>query len=143
MAGITITISDKTLRAAVIALCAIFLVLGGSFLSSAGVFHPKYQILMFVPDAEGLHVGAPVKLDGVSIGNVRRVEIADKSADPNRSIELVLRIDKRFQNLIRDESSASLVRGSAPSGTRYVTIQRASSGPAIDSGGEIRALPEK
>jgi ABC-type transporter Mla subunit MlaD len=139
LTGITISISGKTLKVAVVALGAILLLLGASFLSSTGLFHPKYQILMFVPEAEGLHVGAVVKLDGVPIGNVRTVEIADKSADANRSIELVLQIDKRFQNTIRGESSASLVRGGSR-GDRYVSIQRAFSGPAIDPGGEVRAL---
>ena len=142
MGGITIRISDKTLKVALIVLCAILLALGASFLSATGVFQPKYQIVMFVPDAEGLHAGAPVKLDGVPIGNVRIVEFADKSAGSNRSIELVLRIDKRFQNVIRDDSSASLVRG-GPHGDRYVSVQRGFSGPSINPGGEIRVLPVK
>jgi ABC-type transporter Mla subunit MlaD len=142
MPGITIRISDKTLKVALILLCGILLTLGASFLSATGVFQPKYQILMFVPEAEGLHVGAPVKMDGVPIGNVRIVEFAAKSADSNRSIELVLQIEKRFQNVIRNESSASLVRG-GPLGDRYVSVQRGFSGPSINPEAEIRVLPVK
>ena len=37
-----------------------------------------------------------------------KVELADKSTDSNRRIEVVLRIEKRFQNMISDDSTASL-----------------------------------
>jgi len=142
MADITIRISEKSLKLAVIVLCAILLVWGAFFLSSTGVFRPKYQILMFVPEAEGVHVGASVRLDGLPIGNVSRVELADNSSDSNRRIEIVLRIEKRFKEMIRAESNASLARGGL-FGDRYVNIQRGFSGPSVNSGSEIRVLPAK
>jgi hypothetical protein len=51
------------------------------------------------------------------------VELAPNAADSNRRIEVVLRIDKRFQNLIREDSSTTLTTESLLGG-RVVNIRR-------------------
>jgi hypothetical protein len=98
MAEITIRISDKALKLSSVVFGAILVVWGLSHLLSSGVLEPKYQILMYVPDAEAVRVGAPVLLDGMSVGSISKVELASKSADSNRRIEVDLRIMKRFQD---------------------------------------------
>ena len=142
MAEITIRISDRALKLSGALLGVALLALGFSHLWSSGALRPKYQIKLFVPESEGLRLGAPVKLDGLQVGNVSRVEIANQSADSNRRIEVDLRIEKRFQNVIRDDSNASLVRASLL-GDRYVNIHAASTGVPIQSGGVIRFVPAK
>jgi phospholipid/cholesterol/gamma-HCH transport system substrate-binding protein len=142
MAEITIRISDKVLKAALVVLGAIFLVWGFSHLWSSGAFRPKYQIQMFVPQAEGVRVGAPVRLDGMLIGSVSSLELAHNSTDSTRGIEVLLRIEKRFQNMIRDDSTASLITGGLL-GDRYINVQRGFTGSPINSGGEIRVVPVK
>jgi ABC-type transporter Mla subunit MlaD len=97
---------------------------------------------MFVPEAEGVHVGAPVRLDGMPIGTVSRVELATSTADSDRRIQVALRIEKRFQSLIREDSNASLVREGLL-GERIVNIRRGFSGPPINAGGDIRVVPVK
>jgi ABC-type transporter Mla subunit MlaD len=116
--------------------------MGLSHLLSSVALEPKSQILMYVPEAEAVRVGAPVLLDGMSVGSISKVELASKSADSNRRIEVDLRIKKRFQAMIRDDSCASLLRGGLL-GDRYVNIRRGFAGPPINSGGEIRVLPVK
>jgi ABC-type transporter Mla subunit MlaD len=141
MGEITIRISDKALKVALVVLGVLFLVWGFGFWSS-GAFRPTYQIQMFVPEATGVLVGASVRLDGMPIGRVSRVELADKPSDSNRKIRLVLRIEKRFQNMIPDDSTASLVSSSIL-GDRNVSIQRGFAGSPINSGGEIRVVQVK
>jgi phospholipid/cholesterol/gamma-HCH transport system substrate-binding protein len=141
MAEITIPISDKALKVALAVLGALFL-LWGFGLWSSGAFRPTYQIQMFVPEAAGVLEGASVTLDGMPIGKVSRVELADKPSDSNRKIRLVLRIEKQFQNMVRDDSTASLV-SSGLLGDRHVGIQRGIAGSPINSGGEIRAIQVK
>jgi ABC-type transporter Mla subunit MlaD len=142
MAEITIRISDKALKVAGVILGAVFLVWSFSQVWSLGAFRPKYQIQMFVPEAEGVRVGTLVRLDGMPIGNASRVKLVANSADSARRIEIVLRIEKRFQNMIHEDSYASLVRGGLL-GERYVSIQRGFSGPPINAEGEIRVVPVK
>lgn len=142
MAEITIRISDKALKIVLALLAALILLWGFSALWSSGVFRPKYQIHIFIPDSQGVQVGASVRLDSMPVGRVSAVELAGNSADSNRRIEVVLRIEKRFKNLIRDDSTAALLREGLL-GDRFVSIRRGFSGPPIQPGGELRVVPVK
>jgi len=142
MAEITIRISDKALKIALALLAAVILLWGFSALWSSGVFRPKYQIQIFIPNSQGVQVGASVRLDGMPVGSVSAVGLAGKSADANRRIEVSLRIEKRFKDLIRDDSTAALLSDGLL-GDRYVSIHRGFSGPPIQPGGELRVVPVK
>ena len=142
MADITICIPVKAVKAAGVLLGAVFLLWGFSQLWASGVLRPKYQIQMFVPESAGVRVGAPVRLDGLPVGSVSTVSLAGNSADSNRRIEVVLRIEKRFEDLIRNDSAASLVTEGLLGG-RYVNIHRGFSGSPIPPGGEIQVVPVK
>lgn len=75
------------------------------------------------------------------VRTVTSVELAPNSADSNRRIEVVLRIEKRFQNLIREDSSAALTDGLL--GGKVVIIKRGFAGPPVSAGGRIRFVPVK
>jgi ABC-type transporter Mla subunit MlaD len=142
MAEITIRISDRILKVAGALLIVLFLLWGFSHLWQSGVLRAKYQLRLFVPAAQDLHVGAPVRLDGMPVGTVISVELAPNSADSSRRIEVVLRIEKQFQNLIREDSSAALMTEGLLGG-KVVNIQRGFAGPPVSAGGEIRVVPVK
>jgi len=142
MAEITIRISDRMLKVAGALLIVLFLLWGFSHLWQSGVLRAKYQLRLFVAAAQDLHVGAPVRLEGMPVGTVISVELAPNSADSSRRIEVVLRIEKRFQNLIRGDSSAALMTESFLGG-KVVNIQRGFAGPPVGPGGEIRVVTVK
>jgi len=142
MAEITIRISDRTLRILGIFLAAGLFVWVTSYLWASGIFTPKYQLLVYVPAVSGLGVHAQVKLDGLSVGSVAAIKLAEESASPERRIQLILQIDRRYQDAIRTDSIASL----APEGllgNRYVEIHRGFTGTVISANGEIPSLPTK
>ena len=141
MAEITIRVSDKVLKMAGAGLVAVILAWGMIQVKSSGLFEPKYEVRMFTPEASGIREGTPVRLDGLPVGKVSSVRLAGNSADPNRRIELTLRIEKRFQDSIRTESAASFLTEGLL-GERFVEIQRGFSGQVIGPQGEIRALKE-
>ena|GEM_PF-2071129 len=142
MAEINIRISDRVLKVVGTLLTVVFLLWFFSHLWESGVLRAKYQLRLFVPAAQDLQVGAAVKLDGLPVGTVSAVELAPNAADSNLRIEVVLRIDKRFQNLIREDSSAALMTESLLGG-KVVNIRRGFAGLPINAGGEIRVLPVK
>jgi ABC-type transporter Mla subunit MlaD len=142
MADITIRIPDRALKAAVALLGAVLLSWGYSHLLASGVLRPKYQIQMFVPASAALQEGARVTLDGMPVGKVSVVRPAGNSTDPNRGMEVVLRIEKRYEDFIRQDSAASLVPEGFLGG-RFVNIHRGRSGSPIAPGGEIRVVPAK
>ncbi len=109
---------------------AVFYVTGARFLG------PKYRVVTYLPEVEGLGSGAPVELDGVQIGNVERISLTPNARDRMHNITLVLRIDKSYQSQIRTDSDARLITQGLL-GDRYVTIRRGLTGTPVPSGGEV------
>jgi ABC-type transporter Mla subunit MlaD len=101
MAEITIGISYRTLRITGIFLGGTVLVWVFYYLLASGIFVPKFRLGMYVPEVAGMTAGAPVRLDGVDVGTVHAVKLAQSSATTERRIEVVLRVEKRYQNEIR------------------------------------------
>lgn len=135
------------LRVGLFVLVGIFiLALAIFYVTGAGILAPKYRLRTYLPEVEGLTIGAPVRLDGIEVGNVDSVRVSPRilhqPPDPKRSIELVLRIDKRYQNEIRTDSTASLITEGLL-GNRYVTIQRGFAGRPLTPDEEIPGREEK
>jgi len=142
MAEITIRISDKALKYILAILAIISVAWGFWYVWSTGIVRPKYRLSMYVPEAQGVIKGAAVRLDGVEIGTVESIDVAGRSASAERRIELVLRIQKRYQDQILNDSAAALVTEGLL-GTRYVNISRGFSGTPVSAGGELRVVPVK
>jgi ABC-type transporter Mla subunit MlaD len=139
MAEVTIRISDKALKITGIVLGALCLVWVVTHLWSSGLLHPKYRLRVYVSQAAGLASGAPVRVDGLDVGTVESINFADTSSQPERKFELVLKIEKRYENEIRSDSTITLITQGL-FGERYVSIDRGFSGNSIPPGGEIRAM---
>jgi len=116
------------------------------YVTGAGALGPKYRLRTFLPEVDGLTVGAPVRIDGVEVGNVERIAIAPPSqgvaAGKNRNIEVDMRIQKNSQTYIRSDSSAGLITEGLL-GNRYVDIDRGYVGRILANEDEIPGREEK
>lgn len=112
------------------------------YVTGAGSFGPKLRLITYLPEVDGLQTGAPVRLDGVDIGNVQSITLTAHPQDPDHNITLVLRIDKKFQNDIRTDSTASLITEGLL-GNRYVTISRGLTGNVIPPNGVVPGKEEE
>lgn len=142
MAEVTIRISDRTLRVAGTVLCGICLALLILYFWSSGLFLPKFHLRMYVPEAAGVAVAAPVQLDGVNVGRVSAIQLAGVSANSERRIEIVLEVKKRYQDEIRSDSTAALLTEGLLGG-RFVSIQRGFSGSPLSDGAEVAVVPTR
>ena len=115
-------------------------------LPAPGALGPKYRLHAFFPEVDGLTVGAPVRVNGVDVGNVEKIGIAPvkpgEPKDKSRAIEVVLRIQKTFQAYIRTDSSAGLITEGLL-GNRYVDIDRGFVGRPLMNDEEIPGREEK
>jgi phospholipid/cholesterol/gamma-HCH transport system substrate-binding protein len=111
------------------------------YVTGAGVLGPKLRLITYLPEVEGLESGAPVRLDGVSIGNVQSLGLTSHPQDSAHNITLVLRIDKKYQDEIRTDSTASLITEGLL-GNRYVTISRGLTGTVIPANGIVPGKEE-
>lgn len=129
-------------------------VLVGLLVLAAGIFYvtgarflgAKYRLRTFLPEVSGLATGAPVRLDGVEVGNVEFITMASRAkgkvVERSRNIEVGMRIDRTYKPDILTDSTASLVTEGLL-GNRYVNITRGFTGVAIDDNGEIKGTEEK
>jgi phospholipid/cholesterol/gamma-HCH transport system substrate-binding protein len=95
------------------------------YVTGAGTIGPKYRLITYLSDVSGLVHGAPVRLNGVEIGNVESIKLAPripgKARVNNRNIEVVMRVSKQYESDILTDSTASLVTEGLL-GNRYVNI---------------------
>ena len=116
------------------------------YVTGAGALGPKYRLHAFLPEVDGLTVGAPVRVDGVDVGNVERIVIATPKPGAqllkNKNIEVDLRIQKSAQDYIRGDSSAGLITEGLL-GNRYVDIDRGFVGRVLQNNEEIPGREEK
>lgn len=103
---------------------------------STGLFTPKYTLKTYLPEVENLDGGAPVTLDGFSIGNVQSVSLTPHPSDKEHNMTIVMRLNRRYQDNIRTDSTAKLVTEGLL-GNRYVTITRGVTGSVIPPGGVV------
>lgn len=130
------------LRVGLFVLAGLFLIAVGIFyVTGAGFLGPKYRLLTYLPEVDGVSSGAPVRLDGVDIGNVQSVSLTPHPSDRMHNITLVLRIDKKYMDQVRTDSTASLITEGLL-GNRYVTISRGLTGEVIPPGGVVPGTEE-
>src|SRR5580700_903276 len=129
------------LRVGLFVLAGLFILAVAIFyITGAGILGPKYRLYTYLPEVEGVTSGAPVRLDGVSIGNVEQIGLNPRPSDRTQSIQLILRIDKRFQKDVRTDSAASLVTEGLL-GDRYVTIKRGLTGTPLPANSTVPGAP--
>ena len=71
-----------------------------------GLFASKLTLFTYVDDTEGLKVGAPVQLQGVSIGNVKDIRIVPgRQLDP---VQITMKVSTKYQFRLRKDTKAKI-----------------------------------
>jgi phospholipid/cholesterol/gamma-HCH transport system substrate-binding protein len=88
---------------ALAALTALIFLMSGS---TGGLFAGKITLRSYFENAAGLKVGAPVNLEGVTVGNVKSIRIApERKLTP---VEVIMKVSSRYTADIREDSKTSL-----------------------------------
>ena len=108
-------------------------------MSGGGLFTGKIAIRSYFPDASGLAEGAPVRLSGVDIGNVKRIQIVSEHPS-DRPVEVTMKVNTKYRFFLRKDSTTVLSTAGVL-GATYINIDssQAKKPPAED--GDI--LPSK
>jgi phospholipid/cholesterol/gamma-HCH transport system substrate-binding protein len=117
-----------TVLAATIALGVLIILMSGT----TGLFTPKITLKSYFDNAGGLRNGAPVRLQGVDIGNVTGVRVvADRPLTP---VEVMMRVTTKYQSSLRKDSVTSLSTAGVL-GETYIDIDSArAKGPVAKDG---------
>ena len=101
-------------------------------------FSKTYTIKALMKDVNGLKPSAPVRVGGVEVGTVEKVDFARGAAG---MVELSLKLDRRVQERLTTESQATL-GAVGLLGEKAVDISASSGGTPIPDYGYVKAAPE-
>ena len=115
----------------IVALCAltalIFLMSG----STGGFWSGHLRLRSYFDNSSGLKVGAPVNLQGVTIGNVTDIRI-DRRQNLT-PVEVIMKVNKRYQSDIRTDSKSSLETVGVLGDTVVDISSALATGPPVDN----------
>jgi phospholipid/cholesterol/gamma-HCH transport system substrate-binding protein len=126
------------LKVGVVVLAAIVILIALAFLmsNSIGLFSRKLRVHAYFENAAGLKVGAPVNLDGVTIGNVSN-PIRIDSSHPLTPVMVTMKISDRYGKSLRKDSTASLTTVGVLGDTVVDIDSQHATGPELRNGDEL------
>ncbi len=118
--GITVIVASVTLAV------LIFLMS-----NTGGVFARKITLKSYFDDANGLREGAPVRLSGVDIGNVKGIRVV---ANPMTPVEVTMKVNTKYDFDLRKDSK-TLLSTAGVLGETYINIDSSQAkGPPAQDG---------
>src|SRR5215467_10458837 len=72
--------------------------------SESGFLAPQYTVIAYFANANGLRKGAEVWFEGIQVGSVDSVDVSKQLDDPLKTIQVSMKIYRRFQDMIRTDS---------------------------------------
>src|SRR6266404_5259549 len=103
-----------------------------------GLFRGKSYIYTYMDDAAALTRGAPVSVNGISVGQVRDVGLSG-SNEPRRIVKISMEIDDQYLGAIPVDSQAQVAAANLL-GTKFINIKKGKSPVTVKPGGEIPSL---
>jgi phospholipid/cholesterol/gamma-HCH transport system substrate-binding protein len=101
------------------------------------LFVAKATISTFMDDSAALAVGAPVRLNGIIIGNVTNVRLSGESV-PRRIVRIDMSVGAEDLKSIPVDSE-STVSAENVLGTKYINIKKGTSPQTLQNGGEVQS----
>jgi phospholipid/cholesterol/gamma-HCH transport system substrate-binding protein len=114
------------------ALTALVFLMSGS---TGGFFTGKITLRSYFENAAGIKVGAPVNLEGVTIGNVKAIRIV-----PSRKltpVEVTMKISKKYLDALHTDSKAGLDTVGVLGDTVLDIDSKHAVGPVVKEGDEL------
>jgi phospholipid/cholesterol/gamma-HCH transport system substrate-binding protein len=131
----------KRFRVGIVVLIALFAVMIGIFMvgQRAHLFVKKFPYETRFDSASGLVAGNPVRLNGVTVGNVLEVVLSPDPAD--RTVRVVYDVDRRAAPRLRKGTKAS-IKTIGLLGDKYIELEGGTADePEVEVGGSIPPAP--
>src|SRR6266404_2779176 len=105
--------------------------------SAQGLFTRKILLRAYFDNAEGLRNGAPVRLQGVDIGNVIRARILPTRKDT--PVEITLKVSSRYEDAIHKDTVANLATAGVLGETFVDLDSLNATGPKAQDNDELKS----
>ncbi len=122
----------------IVALCAlialIFLMSG----STGGFWSGRLMLRSYFENSAGLKVGAPVLLDGVTVGNVTGIQIVSAPDRRQTPVEVTMKINHHYADAIHSDSKSSLETQGVLGDTLVDIDSKRAHGPPVHNHDELQ-----
>jgi phospholipid/cholesterol/gamma-HCH transport system substrate-binding protein len=103
-------------------------------------FSDKFILYAFFPDSVAMTDGAAVRLNGILVGKVSRIELTG-DANNKRAVRMTMEIEEHFKGNIPKDSEVGYDAENVL-GTKYLNIERGRSREHVQTGAEIKSKDE-
>ena len=136
-------VSFAQLRVGVMAIAAMIIVAVLIFLltGSKNLFRPTFQLRTFMDDSSGMTEGAPVRLNGIPVGDVDKLKLSG-SKDPRRIVEIDMEIRSSYMQEIPKDSRAGIAASNLL-GDKFINISKGMQTDHVQPGDEIASVPNQ
>lgn len=123
-------------------LATVSMVIAGALIflltSQSNFFTGDFQLRTYMTDSAGMAENAQVRLNGIFIGHISKVQLSG-SRDPKRTVEIQMKISKKYLDLIPDDSKAA-ISASNLLGDKYINITKGTHPKHVEINGEVVSL---
>lgn len=136
-------VSFAQLRVGIMAIAAMIIVAVLIFLltGSKNLFRRTFQLRTFMDDSSGMADGAPVRLNGIPVGDVDKLRLSG-AKDPRRIVEVDMEIRYDFLSEIPKDSRAG-ISASNLLGDKFINITKGALADHVQPGDEIASVPNQ
>lgn len=112
--------------------------------SAAGfsLFQKELTAHAYFADAEGIKSGGSVNLDGVAVGEVRKVQLVSDPAHRLLPVLVTMRLNPKFRHSLRTDTKATLSTVGVLGDTVVQLAGQAATGPELSDGAELTTTNE-
>ena len=104
----TITWDQVRVASVIIFALAVIVLAAYKLGQAANLFTRRYELVVFLKEANGLRQGGSVTLAGQLVGTVEEIEFLPVDFDTSRNLRVLARIDRSLRDQIRRDSEARL-----------------------------------
>ena len=108
--------------------------------SGLGFFSHKITLTTYFENSAGLKSGAAVNLQGVTVGTVKSVAVTYAQDRKLTPVQVVMKIDSKYQAGIHKDSTAALTTVGVLGDTIVDINSQVATGPPIQDGDELKTL---
>jgi len=106
---------------------------------TAGVFTRKIRLRAYFENAGGLRNGAPVRLQGVDIGNVNSIRVAKEPERQLNPVEITMKVNTKYSFDLKKDSKATLSTAGVLGETFVDIDSKTATGRPAEDGDELQA----
>ena len=106
--------------------------------SGMDVFSHKLVVTTYFENSSGLKVGAPVSLEGVTVGEVKKVTVSTDPARKKTPVKVVMKLDPKYHDSLHKDSTASLSTVGVLGDTVVDINSKMATGPELETGDELK-----